>query len=165
MIVVRYTWHVDANFAEVRKLFMEITMPEVSALRGGVAIRQRPGWTGRSLWSGSSTAWLIGKSSCRSSGAIRRTPTSSIGGMSSRTRQRPLKCGSCSGRARSVLSPALTFEVSKTSKVSVSRCHEPPLDRLPRLPQRDQRLQQLGDAIRPRPRLADQRHCAVRDHP
>ena len=41
MIVVRYTWHVEANFAEVRKLFMEITMPEV----------QRPPWV----------AWLSGK--------------------------------------------------------------------------------------------------------
>jgi hypothetical protein len=56
MIVVRYTWHVDANFAEVRKLFMEIIVPEASAFRGGVAIRQRQDWTGRSLWSGSSTA-------------------------------------------------------------------------------------------------------------
>ena len=43
MIVVRYTWHVEANFAEVRKLFMEITMPEVSALRGGRGYQAKTG--------------------------------------------------------------------------------------------------------------------------
>ena len=44
MVVIRYTWHIDAShFEEVRKLFMEIGPPESSALRGVRSYQSRTG--------------------------------------------------------------------------------------------------------------------------
>jgi hypothetical protein len=43
MIVVRYTWHIEANFEEARKVWMEVKPPESSALHGGRAYQSRTG--------------------------------------------------------------------------------------------------------------------------
>ena len=43
MVVIRMTWHIEAHFEEVRKLFTEIRPPESSPLVGGRAYQSRTG--------------------------------------------------------------------------------------------------------------------------
>jgi hypothetical protein len=45
MVVIRYTWHIEAHFEEVRKLFTEIRPPKASPLRGARAYQSRTGLT------------------------------------------------------------------------------------------------------------------------
>lgn len=45
MVVIRMTWHIEAHFEEVRKLFTEIRPPESSPLCGGRAYQSRTGLT------------------------------------------------------------------------------------------------------------------------
>ena len=45
MVVIRYTWHIEAHFEEVRKLFTEIRPPKASSLRAYRGYEARTGLT------------------------------------------------------------------------------------------------------------------------
>ena len=45
MVVIRYTWHIEAHFEEARKVWMEVRTPESSALRGFRGYQARTGLT------------------------------------------------------------------------------------------------------------------------